>query len=128
MDIWEANSQSTQITPHSCTVKGQTRCEGDDCGDNGDGRYKGFCDKDGCDYNPYRLGETDFYGPGSQYTVDTTKKMTVVTQFLTHNGQDVGELSEIRRYYMQDGKVIPNPTVTLDGKTFDSITQETCDH
>ena len=54
--------------------------------------------------------------------------MTVVTQFLTHNGQDTGELSEIKRFYMQDGKVIPNPTVTLGGKTFNSITDETCTH
>ena len=46
---------------------GQTRCEGTDCGDNDKGeRYKGFCDKDGADINPYRLGQHDFFGPGSQ--------------------------------------------------------------
>jgi len=128
MDIWEANKESTQITPHSCSVEGQTRCSGTDCGDNDTGeRYKGVCDKDGCDYNPFRLGETNFYGPGSQYTVDTTKKMTVVTQFLTSDGSDQGTLSEIKRFYMQDGRVIPNPTVTIGGKTYNSITEETCD-
>lgn len=59
MDIWEANSQSTQITPHSCSVQGQYRCEGTECGDTSKGdRYNGVCDKDGCDYNPYRLGNT----------------------------------------------------------------------
>jgi len=54
--------------------------------------------------------------------------MTVVTQFLTHNGQDTGDLSEIKRFYMQDGKVIPNPTVTIGGMTYNSITQATCDN
>jgi len=128
MDIWEANKQSTQITPHSCSVQGQTRCEGKDCGDNSSGdRYNGVCDKDGCDFNPFRLGETNFYGPGSEYTVDSTKEMTVVTQFITNDGSDHGTLSEIKRFYMQDGRVIPNPTVTVGDKTFNSMTQENCD-
>jgi cellulose 1,4-beta-cellobiosidase len=53
--------------------------------------------------------------------------MTVVTQFLTDDGSDTGTLHEIKRFYMQDGRVIPNPTVTVGGKTYNSLTQETCD-
>ncbi len=33
-----------------------------------------------CDFNPYRLGETKFYGPGADYEIDTTQPFTVVTQ------------------------------------------------
>ncbi|OBZ75906.1 Exoglucanase 1 [Grifola frondosa] len=33
MDIWEANSMAAAFTPHVCTVQGQTRCSGTDCGD-----------------------------------------------------------------------------------------------
>jgi cellulose 1,4-beta-cellobiosidase len=50
MDIWEANSVSNAYTPHPCKKNGLTACTGTDCGD-GDNRYKGICDKDGCDYN-----------------------------------------------------------------------------
>jgi cellulose 1,4-beta-cellobiosidase len=53
--------------------------------------------------------------------------MTVVTQFITNDGSDHGTLSEIKRFYMQDGRVIPNPTVTVGDKTFNSMTQENCD-
>ena len=34
------------------------RCEGTECGDNAsDERYDGVCDKDGCDFANYRLGD-----------------------------------------------------------------------
>lgn len=51
MDIWESNSISEAVTPHPCTVNGQTRCNGTMCGA-GDQRYDGVCDKDGSDFNP----------------------------------------------------------------------------
>lgn len=75
MDIWEANSISEAYTSHPCTVDGQHRCEGTECGDSD--RYGGVCDKDGCDLNPFRTGVTDFFGKGK--TVDTSKPFTVVT-------------------------------------------------
>merc|ERR1711862_456692 len=84
MDIWEASSMATAYTPHPCNLgfdgkDPQYKCEGIECGDNDKGeRYKGVCDKDGCDINPYRMGNTDFYGRGSQYPVNTLKPMTVV--------------------------------------------------
>ena len=129
MDIWEANSMSTAYTPHTCGIEGQLKCEGIDCGDNSKGeRYDGVCDKDGCDINPYRLGNLDFYGRGSQYAVNTLKTMTVVTQFLTTDGTDSGDLSEIRRFYVQDGKTMHSPPSTILGDDdSDSITDGFCD-
>jgi cellulose 1,4-beta-cellobiosidase len=52
--------------------------------------------------NEYRMGNKDFYGPGSQFAVDTTKPFTFVTQFHAPNG----ELEEIVQYYLQHGKRI----------------------
>jgi len=130
MDIWEANSMATAYTPHTCSVEKLYRCEGIECGDNDKGeRYDGVCDKDGCDINPYRMGNTDFYGRGPEYAVNTLKPMTVVTQFLTVDGTDSGDLSEIRRYYVQDGKVVHSPPSTIlgPGKDTDSITDDFCD-
>uniref|UniRef100_A0A7S1QGV2 cellulase n=1 Tax=Alexandrium catenella TaxID=2925 RepID=A0A7S1QGV2_ALECA len=140
MDIWEANREATAFTTHACNIEGPLKCEGtgkNTCGDVPEdckccgeedcsccGRYKGVCDKDGCDYNHFRLGDENYYGHGSSFTVDSSKPITVVTQFLT---DDAGDLSEIRRLYVQDGKVIKNSKVTnLDGFEGDSITNEMC--
>ncbi|KAK1759486.1 putative glycoside hydrolase [Echria macrotheca] len=122
MDIWEANSISTAYTPHPCTTVGQERCEGDGCGGTYSAdRYGGTCDPDGCDFNSYRQGDKTFYGPGM--TVDTTKKFTVVTQFI--KGSD-GGLSEIKRFYVQGGKTIPNSESTIEGNSGNSITTDFC--
>ena len=124
MDIWEANSQGAAVTPHVCSVQGQTRCSGTQCGD-GDQRYDGICDKDGCDFNSWRMGDKTFLGPG--LTVDTRQKFTVVTQFLTNNNQTSGALSEIRRLYVQNGRVIANSKTNIPGMgTFDSVTDAFC--
>jgi len=129
MDIWEANTVATAYTPHPCETVGAYRCEGTECGDNWtDERYDGICDKDGCDFNSWRLGDHSFYGPGSEFAVDTTKPITVVTQFITSDGTDNGDLSEIRRVYVQNGQVIENSFSDLDGiDTTDSITDNFCD-
>merc|ERR1719197_39347 len=128
MDIWEANSMATAYTPHTCGVPGQYRCEGIECGDNDAGeRYDGVCDKDGCDINPYRMGNRMFYGRGSEYEVNTLKPVTVVTQFLTADGTDDGELSEMVRFYVQDGNVIEIPSSTILGPDdTDRITDGFC--
>ena len=47
--------------------------------------------------------------------VDTEKPMTVVTQFITDDGTDNGDLVEIRRLYLQDGDIIENSFSNLDG-------------
>lgn len=128
MDIWEANSMATAYTPHPCMTTGPVRCEGKDCGDNAAGqRYDGLCDKDGCDLNSWRFGDKTFYGPGSNFKVDSTKPVTVVTQFITSDGSDNGDLVEIRRVYVQNGKVIQNAMTNVNGvDTTDSITDKMC--
>nr|BAH59085.1 cellulase [Coniophora puteana] len=123
MDVWEANSISAAYTPHPCSVSGQTRCSGDDCAITD--RYGGVCDPDGCDFNSYRMGDTSFYGPSQ--TVDTTKPLTVVTQFFTSDNTTSGTLSEIRRLYVQNGKVIQNSKTNIPGLTaYDSVTDQFC--
>eukprot|EP00420_Gonyaulax_spinifera_P030000 CAMPEP_0197872370 /NCGR_PEP_ID=MMETSP1439-20131203/2488_1 /TAXON_ID=66791 /ORGANISM="Gonyaulax spinifera, Strain CCMP409" /LENGTH=469 /DNA_ID=CAMNT_0043491361 /DNA_START=64 /DNA_END=1473 /DNA_ORIENTATION=- len=128
MDIWEANSRSTAYTPHPCSIEGPQRCEGTTCGDNERGeRYAGVCDKDGCDFNSYRMGQRGFYGLGSSFDVDTSKPVKVVTQFLTADGTDSGDLVEIRRFYTQEGKIIPNSNATILGPgAGNSITDSFC--
>lgn len=125
MDIWEANSISTAVTPHPCDDVSQTMCSGDACGGTySESRYAGTCDPDGCDFNPFRMGNESFYGPGK--IVDTKSKMTVVTQFITADGTDSGALSEIKRLYVQNGKVIANSVSNVAGVSGNSITSDFC--
>jgi len=122
MDIWEANNAATAWTPHPCTIIDQSRCEGDACGGTySSDRYSGVCDPDGCDFNAYRHGDTGFYGPGG--VVDTTKKLTVVTQFLKNSA---GELSEIKRFYAQDGRIISHTTSKIPGVEGNTINDAFC--
>jgi len=127
MDIWEANKRATAWTPHPCSTVGPTKCKGIECG-NGDQRWKGLCDKDGCDMNSYRMGATGFYGPGPEFQVDSSKPLTVVTQFKTHDGTDEGQLSEIVRVYVQDGNIIGHANSSIPSVTgHSSITDDFCD-
>ena len=76
IDVWESNSHSYAFTPHACDNGSEFHiCETDECGGTySEERFNGHCDANGCDYNPYRLGVTDFYGEGK--TVDTSKPFT----------------------------------------------------
>ncbi|KAN0116970.1 carbohydrate-binding module family 1 protein [Hyaloscypha variabilis] len=126
MDIWEANSISAALTPHSADTASQTMCIEDACGGaDSASRYAGTTDPDGCDFNSYRMGNTTFYGPG--LTVDTNSVFTVVTQFLTDTGTATGTMNEIKRFYVQNGVVIPNSESTIAGVTGNSITTAFCD-
>jgi cellulose 1,4-beta-cellobiosidase len=59
--------------------------------------------------------------------VDTSSKFTVVTQFITEDNTTAGALTEIRRVYMQNGKVIQNSKVNISGiEAYDSITDPFC--
>lgn len=118
MDLWEANSRATQLTPHSCNVTGFYACEGAECGEDG------VCDKTGCSYNPYGLGAHQYYG--LEKKVDTTRPFTVTTQFVTDDGTTSGTLEEIRRLYVQDGEIIQNAKVQFQKKSLDSITNRLC--
>lgn len=126
MDIWEANKMAQAYTAHVCDTAGPTRCSGVDCGDNDGHRYDGHCDKDGCDFNPYRLGDKTFFGEGSNFNIDTSKPVTVVTQFVTSDNTDTGDLVEIRRKWVQDGKVIDNPQVSVQNEQHNSLTDDFC--
>ncbi|KAG6851796.1 hypothetical protein C0991_005905, partial [Blastosporella zonata] len=128
MDIWEANSISAAVTPHPCSGDGLQVCSASAGTCTSNGRYDTVCDPDGCDFNSYRMGDTSFYGPG--LTVDTTKKFTVVTQFISSDGTATGDLTEIRRIYVQNGVVIQNSIVNVPGitaNTYNSITEPLCD-
>jgi len=125
MDIFEGNQNDVQIAAHPCATAGPTKCDGMDCGSVGKGwRYQGMCDKDGCDYNTYRMGDRGFWGPGK--TVDSNRPVTVVTQFITADGTDGGPLSEIRRFYVQDNKVIKNQKSYVPNLQGDSLTDGFC--
>lgn len=112
-DVWEANNKATQMTSHVCKKPGLTECDDDvNCGRNNGNRYKGQCDMDGADINPYRLGNHTLFGPGSNFAIDTTKPFTVKTQFITDNGKDTGNLVEIKRSYVQNGKTVVGGSLT----------------
>ena len=129
MDLWEANSQATVFTPHTCSRSGSFLCAGDECDRTPAG--SGVCDKNGCGINTYNLGAQRFYGPG--LAVDTSRPFTVVTQFLTSDNSSTGALAEIRRLYVQDGKAIPNTAETsntavqgIAGGYAGALTQDYC--
>ncbi|KAK3693144.1 concanavalin A-like lectin/glucanase domain-containing protein [Podospora appendiculata] len=128
MDIWEANSQATAYTPHTCSSPGSFLC---DPAAGACNKTTGVCDKDGCGINAFGLGATSFYGPG--LTVDTSRPFTVITQFLTADNTTSTPLIEIRRLYLQDNKLIPNTATTtnaaiqtLPGGFAGAITQDYC--
>ena len=117
MDIWEANSMATAYTAHPCSVDQQTSCTRDSC--------TNTCDSAGCDFNSWRMGNETFYGPGM--TIDTTSKITVVTQFITDDNTNQGTLIQINRFYMQDGETIPNSFSSFTGiDPTNSITDSFC--
>lgn len=122
MDVWEANSMGMAYTPHPCQTPGQHICQGDACGGTYSAtRYSGDCDPDGCDWNPYRMGNKDFYGAGK--TVDTSKKFTVVTQYIGAGSA----ISEIKQYYIQGGTKYQLQNSTWAGlESYNSITDTFC--
>jgi cellulose 1,4-beta-cellobiosidase len=126
-DIWEANSISQAFTAHPCSNDSAMRCDtsaGNDCGNTD--RYSGVCDRDGCDFATFRNGDETFYGPGGNFQVDTTMPFTVVTQFITDDGTDNGTVNEIRRKYVQGGKVIETPSTTINGQQYNSLSDDFC--
>ncbi|KAJ8697581.1 hypothetical protein PTI98_004368 [Pleurotus ostreatus] len=110
MDIFQGNAYSSIGAAHPCSSSNQYRCQDEiECGERYDYTYayENPCDKDGCEFNTYRLGNPSFFGPGG--TVDTNHKFTVTTQFITDTGEDDGDVVEIRRSYKQNDNDIPVP-------------------
>jgi cellulose 1,4-beta-cellobiosidase len=105
IDVWESNAHSFALTPHPCEDNEYHVCETSGCGGTySEDRFAGKCDANGCDYNPYRMGNQDFYGKGK--TVDTSKKFTVVTRF---------EQNKMSQFFVQNGQKIEIPAPTFAG-------------
>uniref|UniRef100_O94093 Glucanase n=2 Tax=Chaetomiaceae TaxID=35718 RepID=O94093_9PEZI len=119
IDVWESNAYAYAFTPHACGSKNRYHiCETNNCGGTySDDRFAGYCDANGCDYNPYRMGNKDFYGKGK--TVDTNRKFTVVSRF---------ERNRLSQFFVQDGRKIEVPPPTWPGLPNSAdITPELCD-
>jgi cellulose 1,4-beta-cellobiosidase len=67
------------------------------------------------------MGNREFYGPGK--TIDTTKKFTVVTQFIGSGST----LEEIKRFYVQDGTTYETPETTFPEIGGNSISDAWCE-
>ncbi|KAH6613223.1 glycoside hydrolase [Chaetomium tenue] len=118
IDVWESNAHAYAFTPHACENNNYHVCEDTTCGGTySEDRFAGDCDANGCDYNPYRVGNTDFYGKG--LTVDTSKKFTVVSQF---------QQNKLTQFFVQNGKKIEVPGPKHEGLPTESssITPELC--
>ena len=50
----------------------------------------------------------------------------LVTQFITTDGTDTGDLKEIRRVYVQGGKVFQQPTSNVAGVSGNAINDDFC--
>jgi cellulose 1,4-beta-cellobiosidase len=64
------------------------------------------------------MGNTTFYGSNTlnqQYNIDTSRPITVVTQFITSDNSDNGTLSQIKRIYIQGGTIISNANSDVPG-------------
>jgi cellulose 1,4-beta-cellobiosidase len=112
------------MAAHPCQRTTQEACTAAECGGKypvTSSRHVGECDADGCDFNPYRQGNPDFYGPGKN--IDTNKKFTVITQFV--KGDD-GKLESIRRFYQQGGQTIPSPDSSITGVKGNAIDSAFC--
>lgn len=122
LDLLESNALAQAMTPHVCDISGVHLCAGDDeCN-----QATGVCDEYGCGLNPYVYNVTDFYGLAQSYAINTQRKFTVVTQFLTDDGSSSGRLVEIRRFYVQEGRIIRNAAITVDGVTTSVIDDRYC--
>jgi len=117
MDLWEANKVATAFTPHPATNPGLHVCMKDaECGSQDGDRFIAPTDRDGCDINAYRMGETNFYGAGPQFQVNTERPFKVVTRFHA----PAGDLTAIEQFYVQDGKEIHHPTYAAGGDSIES--------
>ncbi|KAG9400045.1 hypothetical protein AC1031_010963 [Aphanomyces cochlioides] len=91
MDIWEANEFANAVTPHPCVIDGVYTLQ--------PARI----------VNPWWIGNHTFYGPGSSFAIDTSRPFTVVTQFITDDNTANGDLVQVNRFFVQDGKNVPSP-------------------
>jgi hypothetical protein len=117
MDVLEANTGAQQFTTHACVDACASHTNVTEC--KGTGSPATVCDQNGCGLNPFRYGpgttyntETNnggWYGAGK--TLDSGSRFTVVTQFRTVGDSAAGQLSNITRFYVQNGRRIELPTL-----------------
>lgn len=80
--------------------------------------------RNSCAWNPYRLKQPYYYGNNETFKVDTSKPMTVATQFPAN---EAGKLVEIRRLYVQDGVVIRADDAKVEGlPAVDAMNDDFC--
>ncbi|KAH6841048.1 glycoside hydrolase [Chaetomium sp. MPI-CAGE-AT-0009] len=104
--VWNSNAHSFAMSSHVCYEDGPHVCQQGNC------RYDepypergpGRCAVAGCSYNPYRMGNQDFYGKGK--TVDTARKFTVVTQWTE---------DKVTQFLIQDNQKFDIPAPTWEG-------------
>jgi cellulose 1,4-beta-cellobiosidase len=58
--------------------------------------------------------------------MDTSKKLTVVTQFISDNGSQNETLKEVKRLYLQNGKVLETIATIQNGKLYKAIENDSC--
>ncbi|KAJ6524001.1 cellulose 1,4-beta-cellobiosidase precursor [Mycena capillaripes] len=113
--LWQGSAVSETMVAHPCVSSGLTTCTA------------ASCDVTGCEFNPFREGNRTFYGGGPTFSLDTSRSFTVVTQFITSSNSPTGALSSIRRLYIQDGTILPNPTSMIPGiSPTNEFTDEHC--
>jgi cellulase len=105
VNLQNANQKAIQFAFHPCQTFGRQPSGSP-------------CDAVGCGFNAYKYGQTSFWGT----SISTQQTVTVVTQFL---GQGT-VLNEIRRFYIQNGRILDNAAVRIGGSSFDSITDNFC--
>jgi cellulose 1,4-beta-cellobiosidase len=126
MDILEANRWASTYTTHGCLADGYYACYDVECGD-GDNYYNGLCDKTGCEFSPARQNNRYFLGYNTSFELQTSQPFTSITQFITDDGTDTGNLVEIRRRWFQNGVEIPNPVANWGySQNYDSINDGYC--
>ncbi|GAB1317444.1 hypothetical protein MFIFM68171_07654 [Madurella fahalii] len=117
--VWNSNAHSFSMSSHTCPQEDYQICEWYICDGTSFGPdvFGPRCDRMGCDYNPYRMGNKDFYGKGKE--VDTARKFTVVTQWTE---------DKVTQFFIQDGRKIDIPAPTWDGlPNHSGLTAELCE-
>jgi len=85
MDIFEANNQAVQVTPHKC--------------DPMQGKWYPHCDGGGCGINTFH-NNPGALGTGANHIINTQNPFNVAISFITSNG----ELSRINTVFSQNGR------------------------
>ncbi|KAI9166322.1 Exoglucanase 1 [Paramyrothecium foliicola] len=103
-DVLNSNAHSYLMSSKPCKNPGYEVCDASWCDPEKVLYGEDFaCDKYGCEYQPYRLGNKDFYGRGK--ILDTGKPFTVVTRF---------EEERVTQFFIQDGKKIEVPSAQAE--------------